>query len=139
MKIKDLLCESKGEQFDFPQMMRDFLPLAMRELDLDVLPKIKLLVNVEDEEQPTFGRYANLDNVIYIAIENRHPNDIARTLAHELVHFKQGTLNLLNPNSGDTGSMEENEAHAVAGIIMRNFNKLFPHYLKSRPLDFTDK
>lgn len=139
MKILDVIKEEKEKSFDFSQMMKDFLPLAMQILNIDILPKIKLEINVKDAEQPTFGRYANMDNVIYLAIENRHPVDIARTLAHELVHFKQGLMNQLDQNSGDTGSPEENEAHAVAGVIMRNFNKQFPQYLRSQPLDFSDK
>lgn len=139
MKIKDLITEGKETKFDFGQMMKDFLPLAMDILDVQVLPKIKLEINVKDEVQPTFGRFVSDKNIIHLAIENRHPVDIARTLAHELVHFKQGQLNQLDINSGDTGSPEENQAHAIAGVIMREFNKNFPNWLKSQPLNFSDK
>ena len=37
-------------------------------------------------------------------------------------------------DSGKTGSPEENQAHEIAGVIMRNFNKKYPEYLKSKPL-----
>jgi Zn-dependent peptidase ImmA (M78 family) len=57
---------------------------------------------------------------------NRHPNDILRTIAHELVHYKQDTEHRLEPDSGTTGSPEENQANAVAGIVMRHFNKQYP-------------
>ena len=126
MRIQQLL-ESKQEP-DFPKILKDFLPLAMKELGIDKLPRIKLELRIADNEQPTFGKFVNDENVIYLAIEDRHPLDILRTLAHELTHFKQGAEHRLNAKSGETGSPIENEAHEMAGIIMRNFNKLRPQY-----------
>jgi hypothetical protein len=72
---------------------------------------------------------------INLALGGRHPVDILRTLAHELVHFKQHLDHKLNAKSGDTGSPEENEAHAKAGIIMRIFNKKYPHAVELKPID----
>ena len=126
MRIQQLL-ESKQEP-DFPKILKDFLPLAMKELGIDKLPRIKLELRIADNEQPTFGKFVNDENVIYLAIEDRHPLDILRTLAHELTHFKQGAEHRLDAKSGETGSPIENEAHEMAGIIMRNFNKLHPQY-----------
>jgi len=123
---------------DFMSALRDFLPIAMRVLKITKLPHIKLMKDVGDEEQPTFGRFKNNELIIDIGLNNRHPNDILRTLAHELVHFKQQLDNRLNPHSGDTGSPEENEAHAVAGVIMRHFNKIHPQYLRGQPLDLQE-
>jgi hypothetical protein len=37
----------------------------------------------------------------------------------------------MKPDSGDTGSPIENEAHAVAGVLMRYFNKKYPDAVKS--------
>jgi hypothetical protein len=123
---------------DFMSALKDFLPIAMRVLKISKLPHIKLMKDVGDEDQPTFGRFKNDELIIDIGLNNRHPNDILRTLAHELVHFKQMMDNRLNPHSGDTGSPEENEAHAVAGVIMRHFNKIHPQYLRGQPLDLQE-
>lgn len=123
---------------DFMSALKDFLPIAMRVLKISKLPHIKLMKDVGDEHQPTFGRFKNDELIIDIGLNNRHPNDILRTLAHELVHFKQMMDNRLNPHSGDTGSPEENEAHAVAGVIMRHFNKIHPQYLRGQPLDLQE-
>lgn len=130
--------EFKDDQLDLIQAFRDFLPLAMDELNLSKLPKIKLEKEVEDPEQPTFGRFENDSQVIYIGIANRHILDILRTLAHELVHYRQFINGEMDDHSGDTGSPIENEAHAVAGVIMRHFNKNHPEYFKSRPLDLSE-
>lgn len=127
MKIGHLF-ESQSEQFI--AILRDFFPVAMKELGIDSLPKIKLVKRLPKGHQPTFGKFVNEEGVIYLAIEDRHPIDVVRTLAHELVHFKQGVEHELGPHSGDTGSEIENEAHEVAGVIMRHFDLKFPKYFK---------
>lgn len=127
--------EFKEGQPDLMQAFRDFFPIAMQELKLDKLPKIKLEKIVEDPDQPTFGRFVNDDLVIHLGLANRHPIDILRTLAHELVHYKQTITGNMPHDGGHTGSPQENEAHVIAGIIMRHFNKKHPHYFKDKPLD----
>ena len=115
-------------------MFAKVLPIVIDELDLKSLPKIKLVKNVPDDEQPTFGKYENGRHVLYLGINNRHPIDIFRTFSHEMVHYKQDLLKHLGPNSGDTGSPEENEAHAVAGVIMRRIDKQYPEFLNASPI-----
>ena len=51
--------------------------------------------------------------------------DVLRTLAHELVHWKQCQMG--EELDGADGSDAENQANAVAGIIMRRFGKSYPH------------
>jgi hypothetical protein len=131
MRINDLLVEEARDKADFMAVMRALLPLAMKELNIDGLPRIKLQPRLEVDEQPSFGRFVSEENTIYLALEDRHPLDIARTFAHELVHYKQGVEHRLNPESGETGSPEENEAHELAGIIMRHFNKAHPEFFSA--------
>jgi len=119
---------------NFVEMFKKFLPLAMHYIGLKSLPKIKFKSSVHDETQPTFGRYENGEHVLYVALMNRHPNDILRTVAHELVHYKQDTEHELEPDSGRTGSPHENQANAIAGIVMRHFNKKYPEYLSHKPI-----
>jgi hypothetical protein len=137
MKLNDLF-EHRSSPDDFLKIMRNFLPLAMKELKIDVLPKIILELYIKDTEQPTFGKFSPDDNTIHLGIEDRHPLDILRTLAHELVHFKQGIEHRLDATSGHTGSPIENEAHELAGIIMRNFNKAHPQYFKEPAINLSE-
>lgn len=132
MNLFEMFDETKD--LTFMDALRDFLPLAVEYLDIDHLPKIKLLKTVEGDHNPTFGTFTNESDEISVNISNRHPNDILRTLAHELVHHKQNELDMLDQNSGDTGSDEENQANAEAGIIMRMFNQKYPQYLKLKPI-----
>lgn len=69
----------------------------------------------------SFGSYQPSNGIVVVAVEGRHTSDVLRTLAHELVHHKQIT-------EGQEMSLEEMEyeANAVAGMLMRDFNKLHP-------------
>jgi hypothetical protein len=126
---------------DLMSAFEKFFPIAMKVLDIDKLPKIKLEKYLDHLDQPSFGRFANKEVTIHLGVKDRHPIDILRTLAHELVHFKQLLNNELDKDSGNTGSPEENKAHITAGVIMRMFNKKYPEYFKSSVVEsnsFTD-
>ncbi len=129
----------RAQEFDNPkdtfiEMFRKFLPIAMEIIGLQSLPKMVFEKEIYSPNQPTFGQYINNEHILYVGLSNRHPNDILRTVAHELVHYKQDLLDQLNDMSGATGSPEENQANAVAGMVMRNFNKRYPEYLKTKPI-----
>ena len=66
MRAREFLSEAK--QPDLISIFRDFLPYAMKELKIDKLPPIKLELKINDENQPTFGKFVNDEVVIYLAI-----------------------------------------------------------------------
>ena len=134
MKITELLTEGRESKATFVDMFKKFLPLAMEILEIDRLPKMNFESEVQSGGQPSFGMYVNGEKTLHVAITNRHPVDILRTVAHELVHFRQDIRDELNDNSGETGSPEENQAHEIAGVIMRHFNKRYPEFLRSQPI-----
>jgi len=134
MKITELLVEGRESKATFVDMFKKFLPLAMEILEIDRLPKMDFEPEVQSGSQPSFGMYDNEDKILHVAILNRHPVDILRTVAHELVHYRQDIRNELNDQSGATGSPEENQAHEIAGVIMRHFNKQYPEFLRSHPI-----
>jgi Zn-dependent peptidase ImmA (M78 family) len=133
MRATEFLAEKKSH-VEFIEIFKKFLPLAMEIIGLDHLPKMVFEKSIGDEGQPTFGKYVNDEKTLYVALSNRHPNDILRTVAHELTHYRQDTEHQLDDTSGETGSPIENEANAVAGVVMRNFNKRYPQYLKVKPI-----
>jgi hypothetical protein len=104
-----------------------FVEYATKKLKLNETPKITLLSGREYSEAKTsLGGYNPMSKEIYVAIEGRLTADILRTLAHEMVHRKQDELGLVKDEikDGATGSPIENQAHAVAGILMRNYGKI---------------
>jgi Zn-dependent peptidase ImmA (M78 family) len=74
----------------------------------------------------SFGKYTPETGEIRVVATNRNLADILRTLAHEMVHYKQHLDGKLNVDSNDDGSEAENEANAQAAIIMRKFGRENP-------------
>lgn len=116
-------------------LVSEFMKHVMDELRLEKLPKITLSNNSQEAiDLRSWGGYTPGKKSIHIVVAKRHPADIFRTLAHELVHYKQDLESRLKPGSGETGSDDENEANSRAAVIMRNFAQakpnLFEHLTK---------
>jgi uncharacterized ParB-like nuclease family protein len=109
-------------------LIKEFLKACMLELGIIKLPKITLSNNSQEAiDMRSWGGYMPGKKSIHIVIAKRHPADIFRTLAHELVHYKQDLDGRLKPGSGKTGSKDENEANSKAAVIMRNFAQAKPN------------
>lgn len=103
--------------------VRDFIAWCRPKLNLPAGIKVKLVnTDIQHGAQKTFGYWDGDNNLIVICVKDRHPTDVLRTLAHELVHVAQNHVSPLNSSDGVTGSDIENEANALAGIIMRLWN-----------------
>jgi hypothetical protein len=103
-----------------------FVKFAAKEMNLSKLPKINF-VGSKQNSKGAFGH--SKGNEIWIRVTDRHPVDIMRTIAHELIHIKQTHL-------GKRGEQfREDEANALAGRIMRKFSTTYPgaFTLKSTP------
>ena len=132
-KLKEDHVEDIGElnHEKFGPMLDTFTQFASKKLGLKSLPKMTL------EKSPmstSFGGYNPGEKSIVVISKNRHPMDVFRTVAHELVHHKQNEDGRLGKNiskEGSTGSDIENEANSEAGKIMRWFAKSNPEMFKS--------
>jgi hypothetical protein len=127
MKVRELLNESLQKRDTYPILL-DFIRFAAKDLELNSLPKFDFVFDSEGSmERRSFGGYMPGEEHITITVKNRHIMDVCRTLAHELVHYKQDLDNgLEDDDAGATGSPQENEANARAAVIMRNFGRAFP-------------
>jgi hypothetical protein len=125
MKVKELLTEGL-EKKDTYKILLDFIKFAAESLELKSLPKFEFKFDTSRAvEHSSFGGYGG--EHINITVVNRHIMDVCRTLAHELVHYKQDlNKELEGENPGATGSPQENEANAEAAVIMRNWGKKHP-------------
>ena len=129
MKVRELLNEGLSKQ-DTYSILLDFVRFAAEHLELKTLPKFDFVFDSKQSvERKSFGGYMPGAEHISITVKNRHINDICRTLAHELVHYKQDLNNELEDDeAGATGSPQENEANAEAAVILRNWGKQHPEY-----------
>lgn len=131
-KDKNSLNEQPIYENQLP-LLKPFISYCKEYLKLKSLPPLTLSYdNVAAENMRSFGGYNPNSQSIQINIANRHQADVFRTLAHELVHYKQDIQNRLTPESGKTGHQHENEANAAAAIMMRNFAQMKPEMFTVR-------
>ena len=122
--LEDLLKENISETKQ--KSIQHFVEWASSRLKLKEQPKVNLIGGGEFAETKTsLGGYNPQTKEIYVAIEGRLGADILRTIAHEMVHRKQDEMGLVrNESDGNDGSPIENNAHAVAGILMREYGRI---------------
>lgn len=127
--LKEESIESGMTRKEFDALLHSFIDFACDKLGVDEKPVIQYKDD-KGEGQPSFGGYAPGSKTLMVYTKHRHPMDILRTVAHELVHHKQnndGRLGKDIEKEGATGSDIENEANSEAGKIMRWFGKANPH------------
>ena len=99
-------------------------------LNLRPYPKVKFIDNDSDNANDLLGRTAYYDpnqQLVALYTMGRHPKDILRSYAHELIHHHQnlsGTLNHSNTtNTNEDGNLEkiEREAYEEGNILFRNW------------------
>ena len=106
------------------QHVQKFVSFATKHLKLRGQPHIRFVGSEEDEKQ-AFGHSRGKE--VVVRVTNRHPIDVMRTLAHELTHFRQG-------NSKASDQSREDNANAIAGRIMRDYDTKYPKAFKDRPI-----
>lgn len=121
MRLKDiLLLESNNKR-----IVDDFSNFVATELEFKSFPSVSI---VSDDRYPqkmlSFGSFNTGTDEIVVYFGKRHVADVLRTLAHELVHFKQKELGV--QLDGSDGSPVEDEANSVAGELMRKYRHLHP-------------
>jgi hypothetical protein len=99
-------------------------------LNLKPYPEVEFIENDEENAVNIFGKtayYMPSAKKITLFTLNRHPKDILRSYAHELVHHHQnlnGTLqNFQTTNTNEDGDLEqiEREAYENGNILFRNW------------------
>ena len=70
----------------------------------------------------TTGMSNDKKNEIFVLTKNRMTRDVLRTLSHEWVHQYQTQI-LERKKDMDIGGKNENEANAIAGILIKKFEK----------------
>lgn len=125
---KGLSLNEEVTRKELAPMLDSFVSFASEKLGLKSMPNVRYKTDKDDYN--SFAAYNPLSNELSVHTMNRHPMDIFRSVAHELVHHKQnedGKLGKDIAKEGATGSDIENEANSEAGKIMRWFAKSNPN------------
>lgn len=118
----------KNDKVD-ARKVADFVNFAKEYLGIDDDIRVALAFSRTSDLRTT-AYYKFSIPLIKVYAKDRAIIDICRSIAHELVHhlqYLEGRL-LDAVKDGEDGSPIENEANAVAGIIIRKWGKLHPEF-----------
>ena len=129
--VKQLLREALMSKEDEKiKEVADFVNFAKEFLGIDDDIKVKLAFERTPDLKTT--AYYDLDGYIVVYAKDRAIIDVMRSISHELTHHKQNLEGRLTDPSKDgaDGREIENEANAIAGVIIRKYGKLHPNIYK---------
>ena len=120
-----------SKKFDFRPYIASLTKYFMdNEMALEPLPKIELVHNDIENGMDVLGKtayYVPATNDVVLFTYGRHPKDILRSYAHELVHVHQKNENRLedygttNVNQDDHLEQIEREAYETGNILFRSW------------------
>jgi hypothetical protein len=126
---------------------KDFVSLSIFMIDngmnIKPLPKIKVIKDDEENASLLLGKTAYYDpnnQSITLYTMNRHPKDVLRSFAHEMVHHEQnleGRLNNINTtNTNEDGNLPEieKEAYEKGNMMLRNWEDSIKNPVKEHIL-----
>jgi len=108
--------------------VRKFADWSAKVLNIKQLPKITLSMDTEQaQSNPGTGMHTIGGDDVWIYVNNRNLIDILRTVFHELVHFRQGELGMIDPKDSYPGSPIEAMADMLAGKYIKIYGKQNRH------------
>ena len=127
-KVNEAIDSTK---FDFrPYIASLTQHMADNGLKLDPLPQIQLIHDDYENGEDIFGKtayYAPQTNIVVLFTYGRHPKDILRSYAHELIHVHQNmedrlqTIHTTDINEDDYLEQLEREAYETGNIMFRSW------------------
>lgn len=105
----------------------NFINFAKEYLGIDDNVKVELAFEKTPDIRTT-AYYNGEENRLKVYVKNRAVVDVCRSIAHELVHHLQNLQGRITDaiKDGADGSEIENEANAVAGVIIRKWGRMNP-------------
>jgi len=125
--IKNKLDESNVDT-ELQQEVDKFCKWACNKLSIKDEPHIELSMDTEEAQTNHHtGGHIMGDDKIWVYAKNRNLVDILRTVFHELVHVRQGELDMINPGDSYPGSPIEVMADALAGKYIKIYGEKNHH------------
>ena len=129
---KNLNEEINSSEFNFQPYIASLTKYFLdNQMAIEPLPKIQMIHDDYENGEDLFGKtayYAPATNLIVLYTYGRHPKDILRSYAHELVHVHQNMedrLNAINTtdiNQDDYLENLEREAYETGNILFRGWS-----------------
>jgi hypothetical protein len=125
--LKEALIETWNPEESFVSLSQYMIDNGM---NIKPLPKIKVIKDDEQNASDLLGKtayYNPTEKSITLYTMDRHPKDILRSFAHEMVHHEQnldgrlGNINTTNTNEGGDLPEIEREAYEKGNMMLRNW------------------
>jgi len=124
--IKNKLDE--GDDSELQQEVDKFCDWACKRLHLKTKPQIELSMDTDEAQNNHHtGGHKMGDDKIWVYAKNRNLVDILRTVFHELVHVRQGELDMIDPGDSYPGSPIEAMADMLAGKYIKIYGEANHH------------
>jgi hypothetical protein len=127
----DEIMYAEPSKFSYPTMLSSLIQYMLSKgMDIRPLPKVKFVDDDIENSQNFFGKtayYNPNDKIIVLYTYGRHPKDVMRSFAHEMIHHEQncnGKLgNITTQNTNEEGDLPEieREAYEKGNMMFRNW------------------
>lgn len=122
--ISGKLDEADTDDIDLEAEIDQFVDWAVQKLNIKSKPVLELSYDTEEAQTNHHtGSHVDKTNKIWVYVKNRNLVDILRTVFHELVHVRQGELNMIKPGSSYPGSPIEVMADMLAGKYIKIYGE----------------
>jgi hypothetical protein len=133
VKLVSLINEIYAEpsKFSYPPLIKSLTEYMLNKgMNIRPLPKIRFVNDDIENAQNFFGKTAYYNpnsRVIVLYTLNRHPKDIMRSFAHEMVHHMQNCEdrlgNITTQNTNEEGDLPEieKEAYEKGNMMFREW------------------
>ena len=116
--------ESMYESKEVADEVDKFKDWACKKLHIKNPPKIELSYDTEEAQQGHHtGRHVEGSDSVWVYAANRNLVDILRTVFHELVHWRQTELGMIEHGDSYPGSAIEAMADMLAGKYIKIYGK----------------
>jgi phosphopantetheine adenylyltransferase len=122
---------AEPSEFSYPPMIKSLTEYMLdKGMNIRPLPKVKFVNDDAENAQNFFGKtayYNPNERVIVLYTMNRHPKDVMRSYAHEMIHHMQncdGRLGgITTQNTNEEGDLPEieREAYEKGNMTFRNW------------------
>jgi len=126
--LKNKLDENQSDDLDIQQEVDKFAQWAGKKLHIKSMPTIELSMDTEEAQTNHHtGGHVEGSGSIWVYANNRNLVDMLRTVFHELVHVRQGELNMIKPGDSYPGSPIEAMADMLAGKYIKIYGEKNHH------------
>jgi hypothetical protein len=122
---------AEPSEFNYPTMLSSLIQyMISKGMNIRPLPKVKFVKDDNENAKNFFGKTAYYDpnnRVVVLYTMDRHPKDVMRSFAHEMVHHMQNLENRLGSiqtqDTNEDGDLPEieREAYEKGNMTFRNW------------------